>query len=271
MQRSGGMALDKDGNLIAVANVNDSSGAHIRVFKFNSSGDTLSIQTPEGLVGAEAQGVACDPTGAFYLTANRGAEFLVVRCSTSGRLDWFMPQALQGSPEGYNLITVDADTHVVVAAMDPSQRVTAIKLTTAGAPFWTGSVMYQAMIFGVAVDGQGHVIAAGMAQSTTPPSCLTVVFTGAPGVAEGRQGRGDTPRAGSIIGRAATVNLEARLAGDYSVVLYDARGAVVRQVYQGSLGVGPHAFSVPGLAAGTYYVRMTGPAGTSESKLVQVR
>ena len=67
------------------------------------------------------------------------------------------------------------------------------------------------------------------------------------------------------------MTVQVQKAGSYKVALYDARGVVVQQFHDGSLSAGSHSFTVGSLAAGQYYLKVTGKSGTVESKLVQVR
>jgi hypothetical protein len=272
--KTGGAVCDQSGNVLGAYMVQDSTGPRFGFAKFSSAGDSLFTAYPAEFQDLQVQSIAVDPEGFILVGATRGPQCLVARCSTNGRVSWLRPvPAALPAPEGMNMLAAGADTCVYIGATDPGQNGIMVKLNREGVPVWTGNSMLTGMFFGVALDAERRSVLVGMNQ-TPPLSALTVKFILSSGLVEGAQpeprGRGSAIGV-TLAGSGSAVSVQIQSAGNYSVNLYDARGAVVQRLHNGSLGVGNHSFKVGKLASGQYYLKVAGKSGAIESKLVQVR
>ena len=107
-----------------------------------------------------------------------------------------------------------------------------------GSP-WRGPLVLYADIYGVL-----HGTATWIDEDDSPAPAESAALAGLPSCL----------RAGSRL----TVAIPGP--GRYSVTLFDAAGRVGATLHAGELTSGNHDFALPALAAGTYFVRFTGPA-----------
>jgi hypothetical protein len=272
---TGGCCADEDGNIIAVSQITDTGGFHATAFKFTPAGDTAWRMDYPELTGATMGGVAIDAAGLFVFTVSLGSGLSVVRCSTNGSMDWNVSVPLHVGPMTYNTVACDADTNVVVCGQDASNYMAFAKLDKGGSFVCIGRSEVVATPYGVAVDVDKRPIVTGQRNQPPPSCCFTAKFTGVPGVAEqGRPAAADaagTLSGATVVRPGAALSVKVSVAGNYSVVLLDVRGAVARRLHNGQLSAGVHRFNPGRLAAGSYYLKIAGGPGVSESKIVQVR
>jgi hypothetical protein len=259
----GGCAVDPNGNLVGAVTVNGLAA----IFKFDGLGDTSWSQRYLDLTGSELQGVAVAPNGCIVLAAKFNTSLRVAKFEPSGSELWSYPLPGLGSSQVYANIAVDADSNVAV----PLDSLVYV-VDAQGAQKGLLNCRTAGQLRSVAFGYDGLPVAAGNAAA--PPGCLTVKFTTVTAIAE--PANPPAPGAGrflveGVLGPGQAIVLTVPRAGSYTISIMSENGALLRRISQGYLLPGEFRLSPGKLAAGSYYLRIAGPAGTVREKFIQLR
>ena len=259
----GGCAVAPNGNVVGAATVNGLA----TILKFDGLGDTLWSQRYLDLTGGELQGVAVAPNGCIVLAAKFSTSLRVAKFEPNGSELWSLPMPGLGSSQVYANIAVDADSNVAV----PLDSLVYV-LDAQGAQRGVLNCRTAGQLRSVAFGYDGLPVAVGSA--IAPPGCLTVKFSTVTAVAE--PANPPAPGAGrflveGILGPGQAIVLTVPRAGSYTISIMTENGALLRQINKGYLSPGEFRFAPGKLAAGSYYLRIAGPAGTVQEKFIQLR
>ena len=186
------VAVDHQGNAMAAGQTeNSGTGVDFTVAKFDRNGTLLWQKDINGSANGvdDAASVAVDQRGdvvAAGLTQNSstGFDFTVVKVEGNGTLLW--QQDLNGTANGTDFarsVAVDQRQNVIAAGRTQDvvsgNDFTVAKFDRNGVPIWQQNLNGTANGFddgnAVAVDSQGDVLAAGLAQNTTTGFDFAVV------------------------------------------------------------------------------------------------
>jgi len=259
----GGCAVDPNANVVGAAIVN----ALPSLVKFDGLGDTSWSQRYLDLTGGELQGMATAPNGCFVLVAKFSASVRVAKFGPNGSELWSREIPGSGSSQVYANVAVDADSNIAVPLGDSLVYV----MDAQGAQKGLLSCRTAGQLRSVAFGIDGLPVAVGTA---TPAGCLTVKFSTVTAIAE--PANPPAPGAGRflvdrVLGPGQAIVLTVPRAGSYTISIMSENGAVLRRISQGYLLPGEFRFSPGKLAAGSYYLRIAGPAGTVREKFIQLR
>lgn len=269
--QSAGACVDDDGNFVGVGVSFDSLGPNPMVLKFTSNGDTVWTKSLAGLGVDEPLGVAAAAGESLVVTGMAGPEIKVIKLSGRGDTAWTRSVEAMPNPEDINNVAVDGQGEIALYRTSMSGTCELVKLDATGEVVWEGMTDLRGAQAAVCTDSDDRPVTAG-ATVGGPPAILTIKWQGRAAI--GEEGGPVKPRGGErsvILDSNARLGFTVPVAGHYDVRLFDNTGAVVRELHSGRLRSGEQRMSVPGLAAGAYTLRIEGPQGTVQEKVVQVR
>ena len=268
---SAGCCADAAGNIIATGTAFDSLGPVPAVLKFDASGDTLWTRTLSGLDINLMLGIAAGAGDTIVATGMSGPDTKVTRLAGTGDTVWTRSYSLGHTTDDLNSVAMDGQGATVLPRNRPGSAAELVKLGHDGDVLWQGDGRVPGAQSAVCVDSENRPVTAG---ETTEgiPSCLTIKWEGQSGVEDpGRPARVEPQPGATVLDSNGLLSFQADLDGDYSLRLFDATGALVREVHSGRLETGTHRFPVRELAAGSYTLSVQGPGRTEQSKVLVVR
>ncbi len=268
---TGGCACDANGNLVGGVIIT-LGGTYLTLLKFDGLGDTLWSQRYGALPGEEVQGVAVEPNGCIVLVDKPGTTLRVEKFTPTGSQLWNNTIPGSGATQLYANIAVDADSNIAVPVTDSLSHGTVCVLDAQGNQRALLTSYSPCQLQSVTLGSDGLPVAVG---GPTPPlGCLTIKFSASVAIAE--PANPATPGAGhflteGILGPGQAIALSVPRAGSYAISILSENGALVRRVNRAYLAAGEFQFAPGRLAAGSYYLRIAGPAGTVQEKFIQLR
>ncbi len=271
-----------DGNLAGCAYLGDYGDLDCLVLRLTPDGDTLWTRRFNQGPDDGGSAVAVDSSGNI-IVAGRCAndtvsDGLVLKYSSSGDLLWQQVYDLN-TDDGLLGVTCNSAGDIYVTGYTGSDYVNdclTMKLDAMGKVLWTAT-------YGGPGDDQGGDVACGpngnpviagyvMDSLSYGYDVLALEYGALTGVAESPTRRPAPTPARSTITAAPYFVLAVPGSGRYDIRLCDLNGRTRRPLFHGSLSEGAHRFSLAGLPAGHYIVRVAAPAGgVSSQRLVLVK
>ena len=276
------LAIDQTGNIVGCGLVGTLADFDCLVLRFTPAGDTLWTRRYNRAEGDVCASVAVDPRGNILVSGRtmRGVagDALVLKYDANGTILW-------AKTYDFNL-----DDGVLGVACDPAGNVYAagytgadyvndwltIKLDSMGDLQWTATLggFGDDQAGDVVCGPDGNPVVAGYVTDTLTfgYDVLLVKYAALTGVAESPSPSPARAVARSTITAAPSFSLAVPTSGRYEVRLCDATGRTRQSVHNGNLSEGVHRFSLAGLPAGHYFVRVAAPdGGTTCQRLVLAR
>jgi hypothetical protein len=225
------------------------------------------------LSGGQLQGLATTPNGCIALADLFGMKLHVIKFAPDGGQQWNESLPGQGTPKIFSNIAVSRDSNIAAPVTDSSQFGRVMRLDAQGQPVWLNQSGWRCLLRSVAYDANGYPVATG-SSNQPPPGCVTVEFSTADAIAEPANPPVPCVRpllVSRILKPGQAVRLIAPRAGTYTISILAADGAVIRQVNNENLAAGEFRFAPGRLAAGSYYLRIAGPAGAAQEKFIELR
>jgi hypothetical protein len=266
---TGGCALDPAGNLIGAVSVT----GHPTLLKFSSIGDTLWHRQYPDLAGGELQGVAVAPNNCIVVADLHLTKLHVAKLAPDGSQLWTDTLPGQGAAGLYCNITVGADSNILAPLTDSLGVGGMMMLNAQGQRVWFSRSGRQCLLQAVAVGGDGYPVVVGRS-NLAPPGGVIVKFSVASAIAEPANpsvSRAERFLVRDILGPGQAIALSVPRAGSYTISILTETGALLRQISKGYLVPGEFRLAPGKLAAGSYYLRIAGPAGTFQEKFIQLR
>ena len=275
------LAVCPDGSIASCAYVGSMDDFDCLVLRLTPDGDTLWTRRFDQESDDGPSAVAVDPSGNIVVVGRCASETvsdaLVVKYSSSGNLLWNRTYDFN-TDDGLLGAACDSAGNIYASGYtgaDFSHDCLTMKLDSMGNVLWTaffgGSSEDQAG--DVACGPDGNPIIAGFVSDTLGGyDVLALKYAALTGVTEQPASRPARTVTQNTITAGPSFVLAVPSSGSYDIRMCDLTGRTRRQLCDGSLSRGAHRFSLAGLPAGRYVVRVAAPdGGISCQKLVLVK